>query len=336
MRISNSKANTFQRCQKQFYYKYELGLRTKEKAVQLERGSWLHAMLEAYYITGEWKPTWRQLKKEFYTLFEEEREELGDLPGECARIMRAYIKKWKKEDRRYRVVDSELDEIVKLPNGIEFNFIIDLVVEDLELGGLWLWDHKSLSKFMEEDYMLLDVQLARYFWSAEKMGYKPLRGVLFNELRTKAPAIPKLVEGGNRLERRKDIDTTYETFLGEIEKHDFDPADYDEILQRLRLNTGKFFRRTPMPKDKKLTISTMQDLVDTVQDIEVAQERERFPRTIRKTCTWDCDYKDVCITQLFGGDASSLMKANFETRDQQKKKRAAKAKRRKAKSGSTK
>lgn len=327
MRISNSKANTYRRCPKRFEYKYEMGLRLKEKAVQLERGSWLHEMLEAYYITGEWKPTWRRLKKEFYTLFEEEREELGDLPEECARIMRAYIKKWKKEDRRYRVIDAELDEIIKLPNGLEFNFVIDLIVEDLELGGLWLWDHKSLKKFMDEDYMLLDVQLARYFWSAEKMGYTPLRGVMFNELRTKAPTIPKLVSNGTRLEKRKDVDTTYEVFMGEIEKHGFDPDDYDEILQRLKLETGKFFRRTMMPKDRKLTVSTMQDLVDTVQEIELSQRRGRFPRTINKACTFDCDYKDVCITQLFGGDATSLMKANYETREEQKKKRAAKVRR---------
>jgi hypothetical protein len=336
MRLSNSKANTWRRCPKRFFYKYELGLRPKARALPLERGSWLHTLLEVHYennprkvievgkkrkgkgkkvrVGADWRRAHKVLTKQFNTLFEEEREELGDLPSECARMMKAYLRHWKKEDRRYTIIDTEVDEILTLPNGLEFNFIIDLIVED-DLGGIWLWDHKTVSKFMDQDFMLLDAQLARYFWAAEKMGYTPLKGVVFNEIRTKPPAIPKLVKSGDRLEKRANIDTDYATFMGAIREHGLDPADYADILHRLKVEPARFFRRTIMPKDRKLTKRTMRDLVQTAAEIQTAQKKDRFPRTVSKTCAWDCDFKEVCITEYFGGDPSSLIKANFETSD---------------------
>lgn len=263
-------------------------------------------------MDGDWVPKWRELKTRFFTMFEEEREELGDLPAETKRIMLAYERRWRKEDQRFTAIDSEVDEILTLPNGLRFNFIIDLIVED-ERGGLWLWDHKTVKSFMDEDFMLLDAQLARYFWAAEKMGYTPLRGVMFNEIRTKPPAVPQLLASGG-LSQRKNIDTDYYTYARELKRHGLAPQPYEELLHRLKGNTSKFFRRTIMPKDEALTKRTIQDLIETASEIERAERKGRYARTVDKACTWDCEFKDVCITELFGGDASSLMKANFETR----------------------
>lgn len=312
MRLSNSKANTWRRCPKKFFYRYELGLRPKQKALPLERGDWLHQMLECYYEGGDWRALHKSLSEGFFTLFEEEREELGDLPGETKRIMLSYMRRWKREDERYTVIDAELNEIITLKNGLEFNFIIDLIVED-ELGGLWLWDHKTVKNFMDGDFMLLDAQLARYFWAAEKMGYAPLKGVVFNEIRTKPPAVPELLKSGG-LSQRKNIDTDYSTYMREIKKHELDPAPYEELLHRLKQNSGKFFRRTVMPKDTALTKRTMKDLIQTAQEIGAGVKLNRFPRSVNKGCTWDCEFKDVCMTEYFGGDPTSLIKANFESR----------------------
>jgi CRISPR/Cas system-associated exonuclease Cas4 (RecB family) len=315
VRISNSKANTYRRCPKRFYYKYVLGLRPIRKVIQLERGSWMHSLLEAHYLGEDWKRIHKELTKQFNTLFEEERENLGDLPGECLRIMRGYLRKYKKEDRRWKVIDAEVDEIVTMKNGLEFHFIIDLVVEDRELGGLWLWDHKFVKNFMDADYMLLDAQLARYFWSAEKLGYKPLKGVMFNEVRTKPPTIPHTLKAGG-VSQAKSIDTDYLTYLRAIEECGDSPGNYTEILHRLKTQPERFFRRTTMPKDRALTKRTMRDLLQTAAEIEEAEANNRYPRAVNKTCTWDCDFKDVCITEYFGADPSSLIEANFTRKDE--------------------
>src|SRR3954447_2121725 len=91
MRISNSKANTWRRCPQQYYYKYVMKLRKKRKAIQLYRGDWLHQLLMVHYDGYDWKDRQRTLEIEFNKLFDEEKEEYGDLPKETRRIMRAYL-----------------------------------------------------------------------------------------------------------------------------------------------------------------------------------------------------------------------------------------------------
>jgi hypothetical protein len=311
VRLSNSKAKTWRRCPNQFRYKYVEKLRPKLKAVQLERGSWIHDLLQHHYDGEDWKARHKELTKEFYNLFEEEREHLGELPQECLQIMRGYLRHWKAEDKRWHTVDSEMNETITLPNGVEFNFIIDLVVE--EDGGLWIVDHKTSKSFMDADFMLIDAQLARYHYALEQLGgYTPLRGIIFNELRTKPPAIPDLLKGGG-LSQRKNMDTDVATYLREIRRHGLDPEDYRDTLLRLaRTKENDFFRRTRLPKDRPLTRQLMRELGWTAMEIQRAESANRFPRTPDKSCTWGCDYSDICIVELFGGDPTQLIKSNFE------------------------
>jgi hypothetical protein len=316
VRLSNSKVRTFRRCEKKYEYKYVHKLRPKKKGLPLTRGDWLHQMLQHHYDGEGWKPIWKELARDFNNLFEEEREELGDLPGETARIMRSYLRHWKSEDKGWHVIDSEMNETWPLATGLDFNFIVDLIVED-NRGGLWIVDHKTVKSFMDADFMLLDTQLARYFYCVQQMGYKPMRGIIFNEIRTKPPAMPKLLKDGG-LSKRANIDTDYQTYLGEIQRHGLNPEDYREILLRLaRTKANDFFRRTSLPKDRPLTRQLMQELGYTAREIRAAERRGQFPRTPDKACKWDCEYKDICVVELHGGDASTLIQHNFETRNRE-------------------
>jgi RecB family exonuclease len=182
LRLSNSKAKTWRRCPNQFRYKYELGLRTRDRSIYLERGTWLHTLMEVYYsadptlkikvgkrwyeVGQDWRKAHKLLARGFNSLFDEEKEDLGDLPTECLRIFTSYLMRYGKQDaKNWKVIDAELNEIVTLPSGLRFQVIIDLIVEEPD-GGLWIVDHKTVGRFMPVDFMLLDAQLARYFWCA--------------------------------------------------------------------------------------------------------------------------------------------------------------------------
>lgn len=309
--LSNSKVKTWRRCPNRYRYKYVMKLRPKRKAVQLERGSWIHDLLMHHYDDMDWREQHEILKREFNKLFEEERDHLGDLPSECLRIMRSYMHEYRDIDGAFRTIDSEIDEIMELPNGLKFNFIIDRIYEDRD-GGLWLQDHKTVKSFMDPDFMLLDAQLARYFWCAEKMGYTPLMGIEFNELRTKAPTVPALTDSNKRLQKKMNIDTDALTYLAAIKKHGFDPADYRDILGHLARQHEKFFRRTQLPMDKPLMRQQMKELVWSAKEIDRATRTNEFPRSPEKACDWDCDYKNLCIVELQGGNIDPLIKLHFQ------------------------
>jgi RecB family exonuclease len=312
MQISNSKLNTYRRCPNKFRYRYVLKLRPKKRVVQLERGSWIHELLMVHNDGEDWRIRHRQLTKKFQNLWEEEREDLGDLPGECARIMFAYLRTYKSDAQRYRVIDSELDEVVSLPNGLKLNVIVDVVLEDIIDGGIWLRDYKTRDKFTRSENMMLDPQMTLYFWSMEQMGYKPIRGAQYDEIRTKAPSAPHLNKDGG-LSKAKSIDTDVWTYMHEIKRYDLDPADYEDILRHIAVNQkDRFFRRTPIPKDRPVIQTTMREAVQTAQEIQQAEQRHRFPRTFDTSCTWQCEYRDLCIAELYGGNIDPLIKMNFE------------------------
>jgi hypothetical protein len=319
IRLSNSKVNTWRRCPNQYRYKYVEKLRPKGKAVQLYRGDWLHQLLMVHYDGEDWKARHATLTKDFMKLFEEEREEYGDLPTECARIMKSYLAHYKEADKNFRVVDSEVDELIPLPNGDTFNLIIDLILEDRNDGGLWLWDHKTVARFMPPDFMQLDAQLARYYWAAKKLGYTPMRGVMFNEVITKPPTLPKFLEPSQRLEMRKNIHCDAYSYFGEIKRRGLDPVPYKDFLRFLKGRHDEWFRRTYLPRDPAMIKQLMKELIWSADELHDAHAKAAFPRTVRKECMFDCDYRDLCIIELQGGDGSDLIKHKYEKyqRDQE-------------------
>jgi hypothetical protein len=318
-RLSNSKVKKYRRCPKQFEYSYVMKLQRKTPAIQLKRGDWLHQLLMVHYDGEDWLRRHSELTMKFYTLFEEEREEYGDLPGECQRIFTSYLMNYKQEDESSRTVDSEMNEILVLPNGDEFNFIIDRVVEERD-GGLWLWDHKTVKSFMDEDFMLLDAQLARYFWAAEKMGYTPLRGVLFNEIITKPPTLPEFLVPSQRLSMRQNLSCDVFTYYREIKRLGLDPTPYKPFLRKLKAQNKRWFRRTRLPRDVKLTERLMAEMQWTSREMQAAEALKQFPRSPMKSCAWDCDFMDLCQTQLMGGDIRDILKLRYQPKTKREEK----------------
>ncbi len=312
MRVSHSRLKTWRRCPNQFRYKYEMDLRPKGKKIQLERGTWIHKLLMTFYDGEDWREVHEEETRKFNNLFEEEREDLGDLPSECARIMRSYLYTYGKLDkRRFRTIDSEMDEIITLPNGLEINIVVDLIVWDKLMKGIWAWDHKTRKNFEDKDNFILDPQLTIYYDGLQTMGYKPLLGVVGNEIRTKAPTVPGLlVKGG--LSKAKSIDTDVRTYMDAIRYHGLDPADYEGILQTIAAQQKeRFFRRTYIPKDPPVVRQQRKEVTWTANEILSAQKKEAFPRSADKSCAWGCDYRDLCIAELKGGNIDNMVKMNF-------------------------
>lgn len=310
--MSNSKQKTAARCMKQFEFKYMMKLKPKRRKVHLEFGSWIHELLMVHYDGEDWREMHAENTKVFMNYFEEEREYLGfDLPDDIARLMRSYLRHYRDEDKHYHTIDSEVDEIITLPNGLKFRFIIDHIYED-STGGLWLRDHKTVGKgFLDTDFFLLDGQLAKYFWCAVRMGYTPLRGIEFNQLRKKAPTIPPLTKKTGKISTAKKYDTDYWTFLKAIKDYDLDPKDYMPRLRALRADEDRFFRRDRLPVSKALMRNSMKEL-DLVTRMLLRQvKRGEFPRTPLNSCRFDCDFLDLCQAQFQGGDIGSLIKQNY-------------------------
>jgi hypothetical protein len=312
VKLSNARLKTFRRCEKQYEFKYVYDLRSKKKSRPLELGSWVHDLLMVWTDGEDWKLAHRERAKAFASLFEEEREEMGDVPNDALRLFKAYMRQYREEDRGIKVLDTEVDETIELPNGLTFQFIIDCIIED-RAGDVWFKDYKTLSRFMDPEFMILDPQLSLYFWGGAKLGIKA-HGVMYDELRTKAPTIPRLLQSGE-LSKAKNIDSDYWTYLREIKRHGLDPKDYMDVLRRLHANRERFFRRTRLPRERPVIKTTLVDMVSTAQEMARSERKGQFPRTPDKiSCPRFCEFYGPCLTQLQGGHIDKMLKRDYEPR----------------------
>lgn len=320
---THSMMKTFRRCPKMTEYKFVRRLKPKTTALPLKRGSWLHSMLEAHYGGQDPWSVHKHLSHKFSELFDEEKELYGDLPDDTRRIFTSYL--WHYENDNWKVHDVEFILETTFPDGSIYRCRIDLLVEDQ--FGLWLVDHKTHKRLPQHDNRILNSQSALYLWAALRNKI-PVRGFIFNYLRTKPPTIPELIKSGKRVSRWDRMDTDYPTASAALKQFGFFTKikikPYQAKLQRLKAQqyspdqpqTSPFFRR-----------DTLEKSTDMIKKVAIAGYRthqrmhEYFPpphpdaveRVEDRSCDW-CSYKDLCTTELFGGNTVAILK-NYEDND---------------------
>lgn len=319
---THSMLKTFRRCPKQTEYKYVERLKPKTLGKPLRQGTWMHKLLEEDAKTGDWRQAHAKQTKKFDNLFDEEKADIGDLPSECARMMRAY--KWHYKHDPWKIIEVEFIVEAELPDGTLYRGRVDFLVEDQY--GLWIVDHKFNAKLPSHTFRLLDGQSALYIWAARQMGI-PVQGHIWNYMVRKPPTVPELAYANDPRRRRmslKKIDTDYPTYKAALKAYELDPADYGaqlEYLRSLRFEHGMpqrspFFRRDVMEKDQKVIDQVVREAFHTSRRMNSYPfGKKSVERAVDYTCERMCKYRELCSLELFGGNTSNLRRQRFEITD---------------------
>lgn len=316
---THSMLKTFRRCPKQTEYKYFIRLKPKSLGKPLRQGSWMHKLQEVYYRGGDWEAEHQKLSAKFGELFDEERDEIGDLPTECKRMMQSYL--WHYKNDNWKVHDVEFVLETEFPDGTIYRAKIDLLVEDQY--GLWLVDHKWHKSLPNLQYRILDSQSGLYVWAARRCGI-PVQGHIWNYGVRKAPGIPQLLKDGSRLSKRK-MDTDYPTMVRALRRYGLDPKRYAAELKVLRscqyefgeIQRSPFFRRSILEMNPEMLKQTAREAYHTAKRMnEYDFARTKFvERVPDRSCTFMCSYAEVCSLDLFGGDTRNLRKERYRIAD---------------------
>jgi hypothetical protein len=351
---NQSRVKMFRRCQKQYSYRYDYGGDGLEMVpavskLPLYRGTWMHALQEALHyqwagveefevkigqgknklvvVAHSWKDVHAALTEEFEDLFLEEREDLGDLPAECERLFKSYLRFWNDDQERYSVVEIDGKPAIELvveasleKFGVkEANFKgrIDLIVEDEEYEGQWIWDAKWVRKVPPPDERMMSPQSILYVWALREKYGLDVRGFVYNYGRTKAPAIPQLLKRGT-LSLRRNMDTDQHTYLREIKqvhgdkyKH-YMPYYRDKLLE-LKGREALWFDRQRIPVEIPKQVAAIREYVASVRDIQRRESRRDYvPRSYFYNCKFGCDYHNICVAEFAGLDIDGLTKADFQ------------------------
>jgi hypothetical protein len=351
---NQSRVKLFRRCQKAYSFRYDSGEDHQEMVpklpkVQLYRGSWMHALQEALHyqwagyedfpfqfgqgrgridtMVSNWKDVHELLSEEYDKLFEEEREELGDLPTECGDLFRSYLRFWKDDRDTYSVAELEdgqpaIEFIVEADleqfglKGARFKGKIDLLVEDDEYGGLWIWDGKWMKKIPPPDERMMSPQSCLYVWALRKMGYD-IRGFVYNYGRTKPPAKPRVLQRGTlSVAQRMDTDR-YTYFRAIKELHGarwkrYLPY-YQPKLDALKGREALWFDRQRIPVEDEKVLRAVREYTATVRDIQRREKRPEYvPRSYFYNCRFGCDYHGPCVAEFAGLDIEPLIKQDYQ------------------------
>lgn len=317
---THSMLKTFRRCPKQAEYKYIERLKPKVLGKPLRRGTWLHALLEAFYKGEDWKAVHKEYCRQFKMLFDEERDALGDLPNEVYRLFKAYLWHYKRDD--WKVLDVEFTLEAEFPDGTLYRGKSDMLIENQ--FGIWIVDHKSHRTLPDMNYRINDAQSALYIWAAQKNGI-PVMGHIWNYLRTKAPTIPQQLKGGGLSRRR--IETDYLTMRQALKDYAIDPSDRSvapvlKALKEMQYHPNKpqmspFFRRDVLEKTPQMIERVIQEAYHSSLRMhnypwDAPEIVERSPDM---SCRFSCSYTDLCSADLQGLNRGVIIRQRYTVGD---------------------
>lgn len=319
--FNQSRIKTFNRCPKEYEYKYIQNIVPIAKVRPLFLGSWVHAALETHYRDGDWTIGHREYVALWDKLFDEEKEALAKgrgksglpLPQVVERIMKSYIWYYRKEQFRPYMVEQILE--VETPLKIDgkrfvFKGRLDLIMEDLTDGSLWLWDHKTASTIPQPtSFHGMDPQLMLYPWAAKIQYGLDIAGIYYNYVRSKPPSVPQINKDGS-ISKRK-VSTDYPTLYRFLKANHFDPNDYAHILRPMQ-EKSEFLRRYKMPREEHVTNEILLDVLSVVKRID---STKRFTRSISRDCV-RCSYHDLCRSELNGFDTTIMRQAQYRVEEE--------------------
>lgn len=333
-----------------FGYEGNMEMVPKVSKLPLYRGTWMHALQEALHHqwagdtpftinlgegkqklsmeVSDWKEVQAALTGKFESMFLEEREELGeDLPDDCEHMFRRYLKFWDTDQQRYSVatVDGKpaIELIVEAPlddfglKDARFKGRIDLVVEDDEYGGQWIWDAKWVKKIPPPDERMMSPQAPLYVWALRKQYGLDIRGFLYNYGRTKVPTVPRTLVKGTLSVAQK-MDTDYYTYMREIKqvhgaKWKFYLPIYMDKLRSLQGREALWFDRQRIPVEDRKVLAAVKEYAASVRDIQRRESRRDYvPRSYFYNCKFGCEFHDVCVAEFAGLEIEPLVKAGFQ------------------------
>lgn len=313
--VGFSRLKAWRRCHRQYNYKYRQGLQRKRPKLQLIRGTIIHAMLDAKAKNKAVAQVLGKYKKQYGALFLEEQEEYGDLIGDCQRIYDNYQRTY--ADDKFEVIGSEIELLVDLGGGVEFQGHVDKIWKDKQRRR-WVVDHKTHKNIPGEEQRFSDLQTVFYTWGWNKNNPKhPVDGVIWDYLRTKTPTVPEVLKSG-ALSKRENIDTDFLTAATAVTDHckktKEDPRDYTEWLEMIRKKENKFFKRVFLPSPPRVMVDRIVDEMKNTS-FEILKYPDSDERNMTRDCSW-CEYYGLCNAELRGQDADYLRKTEFTVNEE--------------------
>lgn len=294
--VSHSRVESFLRCGRQEYYSYGRKLQKRDTSTALALGSAIHSVLEVLYSTVLAAGMSKKAQREAYPAAVEAAlahvdklyaEGFEDSPkrSPLRLIIEKYLQHepfidnaWRDDDDRQWLilaVEKEFRLEWDPETKSSYPFVVDMLVKDPD-GYVVVTDHKGVYDLYRYDDTELMPQLPKYIGALRALGYKVSGKGVYNMLRTRPDT-----KAGRPIEE-----------------------------WALALTIDISSTRVQRTFEEQVTASQM------VHELDHLTPEERDRRALRVNnkdiCTRMCDFRELCVEELRGGNTAVLLKALYE------------------------
>jgi len=252
-------------------------------------GEAIHAALAAYYVSFD-ADAGRQA---YAKVCGDISEEITDYVTLGWEMLEHYFLWAPARDAQWEVLAIE-KKLHKDYGAFVHDGIADLIVR---VGDdFWIVEHKTYSRPPSATVLGFSLQPASYVCAAREELGVPVKGVIYNILRKKAPTTPKMLKSG-RLEMRKNVGCTPEWYRKTVRDRGLDPTMYEDFIATLdpnKLNVRYAIEVTPRREGAFLHHFTA---IAT----EMIGKPTIYPADPMRNCDW-CGYRSLCERALYGLD----------------------------------
>jgi len=172
-------------------------------------------------------------------LSEEERADYDDALSSAPQVLHRALTRIRLE--RFKTVRHNKKPIVEMTfqspiakhtGWLGFHFTVDSVLENLELGGEWLWDYKCRKKFTSKEDEEVNLQAPGYQRGLAHHGIKTVGSVMF-QISSKPEGTPKILKSGEAMSKA-DIHCSWDTYKAALLEAGFEPKEYLDMREKLK------------------------------------------------------------------------------------------------------
>jgi hypothetical protein len=234
---------------------------------------------------------------------------------------------WSDDNLEFISLETEFSVPLLTPTGRRSNRVylagrFDGLVRRKDNGTYWIWETKTAAAPKRLQATLDNSeQSGAYIYAAQQLIGENISGVLYNILRKKVPALPRVLKNGT-LSQAQDQDTTPALYLDAIKEQHPDEAqdpqwimdNYGAFLQALmdRQSEKPFFLRIPIRR-------TSQEIGRMSERIwQVALEMTRPSTACYTNASWttcgNCRFKGPCLAWEAGADVETILSREYRPR----------------------
>jgi hypothetical protein len=344
--VRGSEYSSFLNCRKQWFYQWYEGIEAKRPDAKLFFGTAFHKWLENYYNSGCNKlladletSTWinEQDTKDMDQIA------IDDMMSLMRGVAEHYHNTYGETDKNFKVIETEMEFLVKLDEDLFMTGTIDLVYE--VDGKIRFMDHKTVSSIsMYEEKAVMDRQISRYWWALKMIAAgigrvkekgtglwkkhpdlldKTIDGFDYNLIAKDFPKEPKVLKSG-KLSTDKSQKTTFNKYLAKLYELQLNSDEYQEILNYLRTKPNQFHSRVDVKRsDAELesaawefsyTSGNIHDVKMMITENPQSIEPLTY-RNITNNCMHMCQFKSLCQTAIDGGNVNMVKNLGYKKRE---------------------